>query len=72
MTFHDELALPAQLKKALEQHRNQADIADDEELDQLLTKLDVLNDKVRLYKEKIRQLKRAWALSHRPSGPVTA
>ena len=57
MTVHVALALPEQLKKALEQHRNQADIADDEELEQLLSKLDVLNDKVRLYKEKIHKLR---------------
>lgn len=47
-------ALPALLKKALEQHRNQDDIADDEELQQILTKLDLLNNKVSAYKAKIR------------------
>ena len=54
MSNHLALALPAQLKKALEQHRNQADIADDDELEIILGKLDSLNDKVSFYKQQIK------------------
>ena len=57
MTNHVALALPAQLKKALEQHRNQADIADDEELASILGKLESLNEKVSCYKQKIKKLR---------------
>ncbi|MDM7859981.1 hypothetical protein QTP81_05155 [Alteromonas sp. ASW11-36] len=55
MTTRPVMALPAQLKKALEQHRIQADVADDEELESLISKLDVLNDKVSFYKAKLRK-----------------
>jgi len=51
------LALPEQLKKALEQHRNQADIPDDEELASIINKLDCLNEKVDSYKQKIKKLR---------------
>ncbi|WP_100655662.1 hypothetical protein [Alteromonas flava] len=54
MTSKASLALPEQLKKALEQHRNQADIADDDDLKTLLSKLDLLNQRVRFYKDKIK------------------
>ena len=57
MSTEAALALPAQLKKALEQHRNQADIADDAELSELMGKLDSLNDKVSFYKSKIQRLR---------------
>ncbi|MGB2427828.1 MAG: hypothetical protein ACPH9N_09155 [Alteromonas sp.] len=55
MTTRPTLALPAQLKKALEQHRLQADIADDDELKSLIGKLDALNDKVSYYKAKLQK-----------------
>ena len=57
MTERMALALPAQLKKALEQHRNQADIADDEELASILGKLELLNEKVSGYKQRIKALR---------------
>ena len=50
-------ALPALLKKSLEQHRNQDNIADDEELQSIMSKLDILNSKVNAYKAKIRAVK---------------
>lgn len=59
MTTHVALALPAQLKKALEQHRNQDDIADDEELATILGKLDSLDAKVRHYKQKIQSMRKS-------------
>ncbi|WP_100641978.1 hypothetical protein [Alteromonas facilis] len=54
MTTRAELALPDLLKKALEQHRNQADIADDDDLRDLMGKLDNLSEKVSFYKNKIK------------------
>ena len=45
MTSSTARALPAQLKKALEHHRNQSDIADDDELQTLMDKLDSLEQR---------------------------
>lgn len=55
MTSSTAQALPAQLKKALEHHRNQSDIADDEELRSLMDKLDSLEQRVSFYKAKLKR-----------------
>jgi polyhydroxyalkanoate synthesis regulator phasin len=55
MTSSTARALPAQLKKALEHHRNQSDITDDEELQTLMDKLDSLEQRVSFYKAKLKR-----------------